>query len=58
MYVYRAFDTSDMTNKLLKCNLVLVNYYFVSFDTFDIVLYYIHTTLQDTTQHGPSTPPT
>ena len=59
MYVYRAFDTSDMTNKSLKCSLM---YWFelfpISFDTFDMVLYYIHTTLQDTMQHGLSTPPT
>ena len=53
MYVYRAFDTSDMTNKSLKCSLM---YWFelfpISFDTFDMVLYYIRTTLQDTMHHA------
>ena len=53
MYVYRAFDTSDMTNKSLKCSLM---YWFelfpISFDTFDMVLYYIRTTLPDTMQHA------
>ena len=57
-----AFDTSNMTNKLLKCNLMYwFELFFISFDTFDmrqLVLYYIHTTLQDSMQHGPSTPPT
>ena len=45
MYVYRAFDTSDITNKLVKCNLMYwIELSFISFDTFDIgqlVLYYI-----------------
>ena len=53
MYVYRAFDTSDITNKSRKCNL---KYWFelflISFETFDMVLYYIRTTLQDTMQHA------
>ena len=59
MYVYRAFDTSDMTNTILKCNLVYgFELFLISFDTFDMVLYYIRTTLQDSMQHGLSTPPT
>ena len=45
MYVYRAFNTSDMTNKFVKCNLM---YWFE--------LYYICTILQNSMQHGPSTP--
>ena len=53
MYVYRAFDTSHITNNLLKCNLTYwFKLYFISFDTFDMVLYYIHTTLQDSIQHA------
>ena len=32
--------------------------FLISFDTFDMVLYYIHTTLQDTKQHGLLIPPT
>ena len=45
MFVYRTFDTSDMKNKLLKCNLMYwFKLFFTSFNTFDmgqLVLYYI-----------------
>ena len=43
---YIAFDTSDMKNKLLKCNLIYwIELFFISFDTFShgaisIILYY------------------
>ena len=51
MYAYRAFDTSDMTSKLLKCNLMYwFELFFISFDTFDMVLYYICTILKDRMQ--------
>ena len=33
MYVYRAFDTSDMTNKSLKCNLCIGLNYFLFLST-------------------------
>ena len=56
MYVYRAFDTSDITNKLLKCNLMYwFELFFISFNTFDMVLYYI-CKIGCSMQHGPSTP--
>ena len=48
-----------MTNKSLKCDLMYwFELFVISFDTFDMVLYYICTTLQYTMQHGLSTPPT
>ena len=59
MYVSRAFDTSDITNKLLKCNLMYwFELFFISFSTFDMVLYYICCKRACSMQHGPSTPPT
>ena len=48
MYVYRAFDTSDMTNKLLKCNLMY--WYYIIF----VQPYKVPCSIQ----HRPSTPPT
>ena len=57
------FDTFNMTNKHFKCNLMYWFEYFLFLSTpltLDISLwgnwYYIHTTLQNSMQHGPLTP--
>ena len=63
MYVYTAFDTSNMTNKLLKYNLMYcMDLFFISLDMGQLVLYYIifvqPCKIACSMQHGPLTPPT
>ena len=57
VYVYRIFDTFNMTNKLLKCNLMYLNIFLFLLTPLTLAISYtFHMKLQCCMQHAPLTP--